>query len=103
MTRIPQLEQELIAAAARLQSRRRLVWPVARVALAAAAVAVVAVLSVVVVADNDGDRRSQPAGATPSVPNPDLVDREAGVRFTSTAGCSRSACLRPLQARPGVG
>jgi len=83
-THIPDLEQELVAAAARLQSRRRLVRPAARAALAAGAVAVAAVLSVVVAADNDGDRRSRPAGAALSLSlgNGKLAyDLEAGVHF----------------------
>jgi hypothetical protein len=70
VTRIPQLEQELVAAATRLQSRRRrLVRPAARAALAAGAVVAVLVLAVVLSAGNDGDQRSQPPAAQPSPPN----------------------------------
>jgi hypothetical protein len=47
VTRIPELEQELVAAAARLRSPRRVLRPAVRAALAAAAVAVVVVLAVV--------------------------------------------------------
>lgn len=68
MTRIPQLEEELVAAAARLQSPRRLLGPAPRAALAAGAVAVVVVLALVVAAGNDSDRRQQPAGAQPAPP-----------------------------------
>ena len=79
MTRIPQLEQELVAAAERLQSPRRLVWPAARAALAAAVVA--AVVAVVLAIDNDTHRRAQPAGGPPVSPNPNKLDPEAGVSF----------------------
>jgi hypothetical protein len=83
VTRIPQLEQELVAAAARLQSPRRLLGPAARAALAAGMVAVVVVLTLVVAAgnDSDGDRSRQLSGASPLPPNPDLVDHDAGVGF----------------------
>ena len=84
MTRIPQLEQELVAAAERLQSPRRLVRPAARVGLAAAAVAAGIVLEVLGAADNDDNntrhRRLPPSGQM-IAPNLDLVDAEAGVRF----------------------
>ena len=79
MTRIPQLEQELVAAAERLQSPRRLVWPAARAALAAAVVA--AVVAVVLAAHDDTHRRAQPSGGPPVSPNLNLLDAEAGVRF----------------------
>jgi hypothetical protein len=79
VTRIPQLEQELVAAAERLQSPRRLVWPAARAALAAAVVA--AVLAVVLAIDDDTHRRAQPAGGPPVSPNRNKVDPEAGVSF----------------------
>jgi len=81
VTRIPQLEQELVAAAARLQGPRRLLGPAARAALAAAALVAVAVLTIVGTADDDGDRRARPSGASSLPPDPDLVDHEAGVRF----------------------
>jgi hypothetical protein len=69
VTRIPELEEELVAAAARLRSPRRLVWPLARAALAVGAAAVVIVLAVVVAGVDHGDRRQQPAGAQPVPPN----------------------------------
>ena len=81
MTRIPELEQELVAAAARLQTPRRLVRPAVRVALAAAALAAAVALAVVGIADNDGHRRAGPSGAPQSPPNPDRIDHEAGVAF----------------------
>ncbi len=68
MTRIPQLEEELVAAAARLQSRRRLVWPAARAALAVGAAAAVVLVAVIVFAGDDGGRRQQPAGVQASPP-----------------------------------
>lgn len=71
MTRIPELEQELVAAAARLQSPRRLVRPAARAALAVGAVLAVALLAIVLAAGSDSDRRSQPAGALPAPPSAD--------------------------------
>ena len=81
MTRIPELEQELVAAAARLQSPRRLVRPAA---LAAAAVAAVVVLGVVVAVDKDVDRHAQPAGGPPQQRSGKIeaVDPEARVRFS---------------------
>lgn len=72
MTRIPELEHELVAAAARLQTPRRLIGPAMRAALAAGA-ALALVLLVVVLADgNDGDQGSRPAGALPSAPGADV-------------------------------
>jgi hypothetical protein len=84
VTRIPELEQELVAAAGRLRSPRRQLRPAMRAALAAAAVAVVVVLSVVVVAEkNDDDRRGQRTGTPTLQPGARLAtDGEAGVSFT---------------------
>lgn len=84
MTRIPELEQELVAAAARLQSPRRLFRPAVRAALAAAAVGLVAVLVVVVAADkNDENRRTYRTGTPTLQPGARLAtDGEAGVSFT---------------------
>ena len=83
MTRIPELEQELVAAAARLQSPRRVLRPAARAVLAAAAVAVVVVLAVVGAADqNDDGRRARETGAPPVQGNVKVgIDTQAGVRF----------------------
>jgi hypothetical protein len=80
VTRIPELEQELVAAAARLRSPRRLVRPAARVALAAAALAAAVVIAIVGAVDHDGHRGGQPSAPT-APPNPDMVDHEAGVAF----------------------
>ena len=83
MTRIPELEQELVAAAGRLRSPRRLLPPAMRVALAAAAAAVVVVLAVVVTADNNEARRGHRTGTPTVQPGSRLAtDGEAGVRFT---------------------
>jgi hypothetical protein len=83
VTRIPQLEQELVAAAGRLRSPRRLLRPAMRAALAAAAVAVVVVLAVVVVAEkNNEDRRGDRTGTPALQPGARLAtDGEAGVSF----------------------
>ena len=75
MTRIPQLEQELVAAAARLQTPRRLVRPAVRAVLAVAAVLAVIAIAVVLAGDNDSDRRPQPAGGLPSPPNANKGNR----------------------------
>jgi hypothetical protein len=74
MTRIPQLEQELVVAAARLQSPPRRVGPAARAAVAAGALTVAAVVGLVVAAGDGGGRRAQPAGAVPFSPNATLED-----------------------------
>ena len=84
MTRIPELEQELVAAATRLRSPRRVLRPAARVALVAAALALVAVLLVVEATERDHDGRSgQRTGTPPSQRGPKVgVDASSGVRFT---------------------
>jgi hypothetical protein len=84
VTRIPQLEQELVAAAARLQSPRRLVRPALRAALAAAAVVVMIVVAVVVTVETDSARRSHPAGESrlPENAKIEAVDPDAGVGFS---------------------
>jgi hypothetical protein len=80
VTRIPELEQELVAAAGRLQSPRRVLRPAARAALAAAAVAVIAVLAVLGAADkDDAGRGRQPAGTARGAKL--AIDGQAGVQF----------------------
>jgi hypothetical protein len=82
VTRIPELEQELVAAAARLQTPQRVVRPAVRAALAAGALAVAVALIAVIAADDHGDRgahRVGPSGSRLIVKLAD--DREAGVRF----------------------
>jgi hypothetical protein len=73
MTRLPQLEQELVAAAARLQAPRRMARTAARSAVAVAAAAAVA-LAIAVLDTEDGGRRAQPAGAPPFPANAELED-----------------------------
>jgi hypothetical protein len=84
VSRIPQLEQELVSAAGRLRSPRRLVRPAWRAVLVAAAVATVIVLAVVGVADqNDGDRHGQRTGTPPGKPGVKVgIDLQAGVRLS---------------------
>jgi hypothetical protein len=75
VSRLPQLEQELVAAAARLGTPRRMVAPAARVAIAVAAVvAIVAAAGVVAVVDGGDDRRPQAAGPPPFPPDAELED-----------------------------
>jgi hypothetical protein len=84
VTRIPQLEQELVSAAGRLGSPQRLLRPAWRAALAVAAVAIVVVLAIVVAADqNNGNRRAQRTGTPPSQPGVKVgIDIQAGVRLS---------------------
>jgi hypothetical protein len=82
VTRIPQLEQELVAAAGRLRSPRRLVRPAVRAALAVGAVVVAAVLALIVASDRNENRRAHRTGTPPSQPGTRLAtDGEAGVSF----------------------
>jgi hypothetical protein len=74
MTRLPQLEQELVAAAARLQSPRRLRAPAAHVALAVGAVAVAVIIALVIPAGEGGSPRPRPAVAPAFPPNANLED-----------------------------
>jgi hypothetical protein len=80
VTRIPELEQELVAAAGRLRSPRRVLRPAARAALATAGLAVIVVLAVFGATDeNDADRGRQPAGTEPGARL--AIDGQAGVQF----------------------
>jgi hypothetical protein len=82
VTRIPELEQELVAAAGRLRSPRRVLRPALRAALAAAAVAVVVALVAVEATDRDGGQGGQKTGTPPSGRDARLgIDGQAGVRF----------------------
>lgn len=67
MTRLPQLEQELVAAAARLQSPRRIVAPATRVALAAGATAL-AVLALGLLVAGNRDGAGEPARQASDTP-----------------------------------
>lgn len=81
MTRIPELEQELIAAAARLKSPRRVLRPAVRMALAAAAIAV-AVVVVGVVEKNEDGRRADKTATPPAHGSAKVgIDVQAGVRL----------------------
>jgi hypothetical protein len=84
VTRIPELEQELVAAAGRLRSPRRVLRPAARAALAAAVVAVVCLLVVVEATEKDHvGRGGQEGGTPPSQRGPKVgIDGQAGVRFS---------------------
>lgn len=83
MTRIPELEEELVAAAARLRSPRRALRPALRTALAAAVVAIAVVIAVVGVERNDDGRRPQKTGTPPSQGSVKIgIDVQAGVRFS---------------------
>jgi hypothetical protein len=109
VTRIPELEQELVAAAARLQSPRRLVRPAARAALAVGVVVVALVLAVVLDSENDSDRRLQPAGTPPeaTVSAEQKIEQvsykwarlfaasdPAVCKYMSQPACEREACVR---------
>ena len=83
MTRIPELEEELVAAATRLRSPRRVLRPAVRAAVAAAAVAAAVGLAVVGAADRDDDGRGAHRTATPPQGSTKVgIDVQAGVRFS---------------------
>ena len=84
MSRIPELEAELVASAERLQRSRGLLGPATRVAVAAAAVAVVAVLLVVGATEKDHGRRAgQKSGTPPSQQGARIaISVRYGVRFS---------------------
>ena len=82
MTRIPELEQELVAAATRRQSPRRVLRPAARVALAVAAVGLVGAVAVLQATErNETERHRAPAGPQGGPSAKVAFDREAGVGF----------------------
>jgi hypothetical protein len=81
VTRIPELEQELVSVAARLQSPRRVLRPPVRAALAAAVVAIVVAVVVVDATENDRTHRDrQPTGISQRGAKVG-IDVQAGVRF----------------------
>ena len=120
MTRIPELEQELVAAAARLRSPRRFARPALRAALGLAAAAVVVVVAVALTGVDDGARRQQPPAAQPvpstengdSAPGPFIPQRQriartanrwarlfsssdlAGCKHMTQPACERETCVR---------
>jgi hypothetical protein len=86
MTRLPQLEQELVAAAARLGTPRGMLAPVSRAVLAAAAVlAAVALVFVLAGGRGDDPPRPQPAAAPPFAPDAKLEDVLGTFRAPPTA------------------
>jgi hypothetical protein len=86
MTRLPQLEQELMAAAARLQTPRRVVAPAARAALAAGALALAVAAAGIVIAGNGGGEPSgDAAGPAAFPPDAQLADVMGVFREPATA------------------
>jgi hypothetical protein len=83
MTRLPQLEQELVMAAARLQSPRRRVAPSARVALAAGAAAVAAV-GILIAGNGGGEPSREAAGPAAFPPDAQLEDVMGVFRVPAT-------------------
>jgi hypothetical protein len=84
MTRLPQLEQELVAAAARLRGPRRVVAPAVRVAIAAAG-AGLAVLAVALLMAGGGDPAREAAGQGAVRPGAQLEDMLGIFREPATA------------------
>jgi hypothetical protein len=85
MTRLPQLEQELVAAAARLQGPRRMVAPAARVALAAGAVALAVAAVGIVIAGNGGEASRDAPGPAAFPPDAQLEEVMGVFRAPATA------------------
>jgi hypothetical protein len=82
VTRIPELEQELVAAAGRLGSPRRVLRPTVRMALAAVAVTVVIALVAVEATEIDDGGQGGNKTGTPSSGRAKVgIDVQAGVRF----------------------
>jgi hypothetical protein len=79
VSRLPQLEQELVAAAGRLGSPKRAVRPAARAALAIAAVVVALVAAGVVAVVDGGDDPAQPAAGPPSFPPDATLEDVLGI------------------------
>jgi hypothetical protein len=77
MTRLPQLEQELVAAAGRLGSPRRMVAPATRALLAAAAAALAVAAAAIVIAGNGGDASREAVG--PAFPADAQLEELMGV------------------------
>ena len=84
MTRLPQLEQELVAAATRLQGPRRVVTPIRRAALAAVAALIAVLLVVVIAAEDGGDSGGGPAATLPFPRGAELEDMLAVFRRPAT-------------------
>lgn len=78
-SRLPQLEQELVAAAGRLASPRRAVRPAARAALAIAAVVVAIATAGVVAVVDGGDDPTRPAAGPPLFPPDATLEDMLGI------------------------
>jgi hypothetical protein len=87
VSRLPQLEQELVAAAARLQSPRRRLAPGARAALAGGAVALAVAAAGIVIAENRdrGEQGRETAGSAAFPPDAQLKDVMGVFRAPATA------------------
>jgi hypothetical protein len=82
VTRLPELEQELVAAAARLQSPRRVLRPAVRAAVAVAAVGLLAAVAVLQATErNETERHRAPAGSQGAPSAKVAFDSEAGIGF----------------------
>lgn len=102
MTRIPQLEQELVTAAGRLQ-KRRVVRPALGAALAVGVAAVVVALAVLATVEEGGDRRPGAAGAPPPAPlSPEQEIERIGNKWAPlfAAAPHPDTCSEWDQARP---
>jgi hypothetical protein len=84
MTRLPQLEQELVAAAARLQSPRRMLAPAARWGLAAASAALAVAAAGIVIAGNGGEPSRETGGSAAFPPDAQLEDVMGVFRVPAT-------------------
>jgi hypothetical protein len=84
MTRLPQLEQELVAAAARLQSPRRMVAPAVRWALAAGAAALAVAATAIVIAGGGGEASRDAAGPAAFPADAQLEDMMGVFRTPAT-------------------
>ena len=79
MSRLPQLEQELVAAAGRLASPRRAIRPAARAALAIAAVVMAIAAAGVVAVVEGGDDPARPAAGPPPFPPDATLEDMLGI------------------------
>ena len=102
--RIPELEEELVAAATRLRSPRRVLRPALHAALAAAVVTVAAVLPVVGRREERDGRRPQKTGTPPSQGGMKIgVDVQPACDSPSGAAAHRKPVLLDLERDPQQG
>lgn len=85
MTRLPHLEQELVAAAARLQGPRRVVGPAVRAGLAAGAVVVVVAVGALLMAGDDRRAERLSVHSRPGPLSVGSVIRRSGEEHTVVA------------------